>query len=166
MKKLRLVPIVLVVLCASIPGMGAESTPAREPRWMQSPVAAMVSRARETTGQVSIEVLKQAIDNGEDVIVLDVREPNEYAAAHIPGSINIPRGLLEFSIWSLIPDKNEKILVYCKTGARAALAAKTLNELGYVHARAVATGGKAWVLAGYPVQTSISDEEFVLLPAQ
>ena len=166
MKKLRLVPIVLVVLCASIPGMGAESTPAREPRWMQSPVGAMVSRARETTGQVSIEVLKQAIDNGEDVIVLDVREPNEYAAAHIPGSINIPRGLLEFSIWSLIPDKNEKILVYCKTGARAALAAKTLSELGYVHAKAVATGGKAWVLAGYPVQTSISDEEFVLLPVQ
>ena len=78
---------------------------------MQSPVAAMVSRARETTGQVSIEVLKQAIDNGEDVIVLDVREPNEYAAAHIPGSTNIPRGLLEFSIWSLIPDRNEKILV-------------------------------------------------------
>ena len=127
---------------------------------MQSPVAAMVSRARETTGQVSIEVLKQAIDNGEDVIVLDVREPNEYAAAHIP------RGLLEFSIWSLIPDRNEKILVYCKTGARAALAAKTLNELGYAHARAVATGGKAWVLAGYPVQTSISDEEIVLLPAR
>ena len=69
MKKLRLVPLVLVVLCASIPGMGAESTPAREPRGMQAPGAAMVSRARETTGQVSIEVLKQAIDNGETIAV-------------------------------------------------------------------------------------------------
>ena len=166
MQQLWFVPIALIVLCTSIPVMGAEATLSREPKWMQSPAGAMVSRARETTGQVSIEVLKQAIDNGEDVIVLDVREPNEYAAAHIPGSTNIPRGLLEFSIWSLIPDRNEKILVYCKTGARAALAAKTLNELGYAHARAVATGGKAWVLAGYPVQTSISDEEFVLLPVQ
>ena len=166
MQQFWFVPIALIVLCTSIPVMGAEATLSREPKWMQSPAGAMVSRARETTGQVSIEVLKQAIDNGEDVIVLDVREPNEYAAAHIPGSINIPRGLLEFSIWSLIPDKNEKILVYCKTGARAALAAKTLNELGYAHARAVATGGKAWVLAGYPVQTSISDEEIVLLPAR
>ena len=159
-------PVALIVLCTSIPVMGAEATLSREPKWMQSPAGAMVSRARETTGQVSIEVLKQAIDNDEDVVVLDVREPNEYAVAHIPESINIPRGLLEFSIWSLIPDKNEKILVYCKTGARAALAAKTLNELGYVHARAVATGGKAWVLAGYPVQTSISDKEIVLLPAR
>ena len=166
MQQFWFVPIALIVLCTSIPVMGAEATLSREPKWMQSPAGAMVSRARETTGQVSIEVLKQAIDNGEDVIVLDVREPNEYAAAHIPGSINIPRGLLEFSIWSLIPDRNEKILVYCKTGARAALAAKTLNELGYAHARAVATGGKAWVLAGYPVQTSISDEEIVLLPAR
>ena len=166
MQQFWFVPVALIVLCTSIPVMGAEATLSREPKWMQSPAGAMVSRARETTGQVSIEVLKQAIDNGEDVIVLDVREPNEYAAAHIPGSINIPRGLLEFSIWSLIPDRNEKILVYCKTGARAALAAKTLNELGYAHARAVATGGKAWVLAGYPVQTSISDEEIVLLPAR
>ena len=166
MQQFWFVPIALIVLCTSIPVMGAEATLSREPKWMQSPAGAMVSRARETTGQVSIEVLKQALDNDEDVIVLDVREPNEYAVAHIPESINIPRGLLEFSIWSLIPDKNEKILVYCKTGARAALAAKTLNELGYVHAKAVATGGKAWVLAGYPVQTSISDEEFVLLPAK
>ena len=166
MQQFWFVPVALIVLCTSIPVMGAEATLSREPKWMQSPAGAMVSRARETTGQVSIEVLKQAIDNDEDVVVLDVREPNEYAVAHIPESINIPRGLLEFSIWSLIPDRNEKILVYCKTGARAALAAKTLNELGYAHARAVATGGKAWVLAGYPVQTSISDEEIVLLPAR
>ncbi|MDX9840181.1 MAG: hypothetical protein RBS95_01880, partial [Desulfobulbus sp.] len=60
MKQLWLVPIVLVVQCTSIPGMGAEATPSQDPKWMQSPVGAMVSRARETTGQVSIEVLKQA----------------------------------------------------------------------------------------------------------
>jgi rhodanese-related sulfurtransferase len=79
---------------------------------------------------------------------------------------NLPWGLLEFSIWTLVPDKSKPIFVYCKTGARTALATKQLNELGYVNALAVDTGGVALVKAGYPVQTSIADEEIVILPAQ
>ena len=61
-----------------------------------------------------------------------------------------------------MPDKGKKIYVYCKTGARAALATKLLNEVGYTNAVAANTGGVAWVKAGYPVKTSITDEE--LLP--
>jgi len=101
-----------------------------------------------------------------DTVIIDVREPNEYEVAHIPGSINIPRGLIEFSVWSVLSDPSQKIWVYCKTGARAALATKLLNELGYKHAVAIDTGGVAWVLAGYPVQTSITDEEVVLIPVR
>ena len=56
--------------------------------------------------------------------------------------------------------------VHQKIGVLTRQLHNALNELGYAHARAVATGGKAWVLAGYPVQTSISDEEIVLLPAR
>jgi rhodanese-related sulfurtransferase len=108
--------------------------------------------------------LKQAIDDDADVVVLDVRTPKEYEAAHIPDAINAPRGLLEFAIWSLVPDQQETIYVYCKTGARAALATKLLNDLGYKKALAVDTGGLAWVKAGYPVQTSISDETLILQP--
>jgi rhodanese-related sulfurtransferase len=137
---------------------------AQQPGWMTSPVKEMVEKARTATQQVTIKDLKEAIDSDQDMVILDVRGANEYAAAHIPESINAPRGLLEFIIWTLVPDQKKKIFVYCKTGARAALATKLLNELGYKNAVAVDTGGAAWVRAGYPVQTSITDDEIVIMP--
>ena len=138
---------------------------AAEPKWMQTKSKEMVDQARAATKNISIGELKKAIDNDEDVIIMDVRTPKEYEVAHIPEAINAPRGLLEFSIWSLVPDQQETIYIYCKTGARAALATKLLNDLGYPNAIAVDTGGLAWVQAGYPVQTSISDETLILQPA-
>ena len=143
--------------------MAAE--PAQQPKWMTSPVKEMVDKARAATQQVTIKDLKAAIDRNQDVVILDVREPNEYDVAHIPEAINVPRGLLEFSIWTVVPNREEKIFVYCKTGARAALATKLLNEMGYKNAVSVDTGGVAWVKAGYPVKTSITDEEIVIMPA-
>jgi rhodanese-related sulfurtransferase len=65
-----------------------------------------------------------------------------------------------------VPNKEKKIFVYCKTGARAALATKLLNDFGYKNAVAVDTGGVAWVKAGYPVQTSITDEDLVIMPVK
>jgi rhodanese-related sulfurtransferase len=115
--------------------------------------------------KVTIQDLKKAMDNKEDIVILDVRNPNEYDVAHIPGAFNVSRGLLEFQIWSVVPDKNAKIYVYCRTGARAALATKQLNEFGYKNAVSVDTGGVAWAKAGYPIQTSISDEEIIIVPA-
>jgi len=144
--------------------MAAE--PAQQPKWMTSPVKEMVDKARAATQQVTIKDLKAAIDGNQNVVILDVREPNEYDVAHIPESINVPRGLLEFSIWTVVPNKEEKIFVYCKTGARAALATKLLNEMGYKNAVSVDTGGVAWVKAGYPVKTSITDEEIVIMPVK
>ena len=153
--------IVLAVFCS----LAVDRPAAAEPAWLSSPVKEWVDKARAGTTQVSIEDLKAAIDDDAEMVIIDVREPNEYAIAHIPEAVNIPRGLIEFSIWSIVPNKDKKIFVYCKTGVRAALATKTLNDMGYKRAVAVATGGAAWVRAGYPVQTSISDEEFVILPA-
>ena len=137
---------------------------AGEPKWMKTKVKEMVDQARAETQHISNQQLKKAIDDEEVVVILDVRTPREYEAAHIPDAINAPRGLLECSIWSLVPNQQEKIYVYCKTGARAALATKLLNDLGYHNAIAVDTGGLAWVKAGYPVQTSISDETLRLQP--
>jgi rhodanese-related sulfurtransferase len=65
-----------------------------------------------------------------------------------------------------VPNKEKMIFVHCKTGARAALATKLLNEFGYKNALAVATGGASWAKAGYPVQTSITDEEIILIPVK
>jgi len=160
-----LVPLVVFFALGVIRHATAESVPP-QPKWMSSPVKEWVDKARASTKQVKITDLKAAIDAGEDMVILDVREPNEYEAAHIPESVNLPRGLIEFSIWALVPDKENKIFVYCKTGTRAALATKLLNDLGYKNAVAVDTGGTAWLKAGYPVQTSITDDEVVIMPTR
>ncbi len=158
--------IVTVFFFSMIAAACAAAEPAQQPKWMTSPAKELVDKARATTQQVTIKDLKEAIDSNQDVVILDVRGANEYAAAHIPEAINAPRGLLEFVIWTLVPDQKKKIFVYCKTGARAALATKLLNDVGYKNAVAVDTGGVAWVRAGYPVQTSITDEDIVIMPAK
>lgn len=135
-----------------------------QPKWMETKTKELVDKARAATVQVPIQELKQLLDDDEDVIVFDVRTPKEYEVAHIPGSINISRGLLEFAVWSVVPEQNEKIYVYCKSGARAALATKQLNELGYKNAVSITTGAVDWAKSGYPMQTSITDEQIIILP--
>ncbi len=153
---------IIVALCISLFSVVAAT--AGEPRWMKTKAKELIDQARAETKHITIQQLKKAIDDEEDVVILDVRTPREYEVAHIPEAVNAPRGLLEFAIWSLVPNQQEKIYVYCKTGVRAALATKLLNDLGYPNAMAVDTGGLAWVKAGYPVLTSISDETLILLP--
>ena len=133
-----------------------------QPTWITTPVKELVDQARATTKQVTINDLKKDLDAKADILILDVREAEEYRADHIPGALNLPRGLLEFEIWTVAPDRNKKIFVFCKTGARSALATKQLNELGYKNAVSVDTGSVAWLLAGYPVQPSSTDEQVMI----
>lgn len=84
------------------------------------------------------------------VVFLDVREPDEFKAGHIPGAINIPRGLLESGIEQQIPDRNTTIVVYCRSGVRSALASATLVKMGYKGVLNMDGGWKAWQGAGFP----------------
>ena len=84
-------------------------------------------------------------------LLIDVREPDEFAAGHVPGAVNVPRGMLEFRIADLQPDGNAPVLVYCKTSGRAALAAVALQEMGYLNVKSIAGGFDAWAAAGKPV---------------
>ena len=160
MKKVCLLMMMLIGMSSLAANVRAEKV------WMEKPSGKMVEVARKNTKQVSIADVKKLWDGDEDIILLDVRTPREFEAIHIPGAESAPRGLLEFIIWSLIPDENEKIYVYCRTGSRAALATKLLNELGYKNAVRIATGMADWARSGYPVQTSFTDEELILLPAE
>ena len=162
MRKLHLT----IMLAIGIPLIVAGPI-AGQPSWRDQPaVIKMIEEARSSTKQVPLSELKKLWDEDADIVILDVRTPREYEAAHIPFADNAPRGLLEFIIWSLVPDQEEHIYVYCKTGGRSALAAKLLNEFGYKNVFAVATGIADWARSGYPVQTSITDEELILLPAE
>jgi rhodanese-related sulfurtransferase len=74
------------------------------------------------------------------VLVLDVREPEEHGRAAVPGAVNVPRGLLEFKIGEICETAERTLVVHCASGGRAALAAKTLVEMGYPNVICVAGG--------------------------
>ena len=94
-------------------------------------------------------------------VLIDVREPAEFASGHIRGAANIPRGVLEFQVDAhpavanvvdpALSHKEQPVLVYCRTGGRAALAACALQELGFANVRSIEGGITAWIDAGLPL---------------
>lgn len=124
-----------------------------------SNVDAMVDEAMLTTKSLNVEQLMVKIDNGEMILLMDVREPNEFNLGYIPGAVNIPRGVIEFKInnedfWEeamlYMPEKDEEIIVYCKKGKRSILAAQTLQQLGFTNITFLKDGWKKWELT-YPL---------------
>jgi len=89
-----------------------------------------------------------------DLRVLDVRETSEYEAGRVPGALNIPRGILEFRIGEVqeFAKKDTPILIYCRTGGRAALATVALIQLGYSNVTSITGGIMGWEQAGLPVE--------------
>jgi rhodanese-related sulfurtransferase len=118
--------------------------------WKTTVVKEQIDKTKAEIKKVSAADVKAAIDKKEKATILDVRDPNEYAAGHLPGAINVSRGRLDFDIWDKIPDKNAKIYVYCKTAAVSTFATKTLNDLGYKNAVLMDGLLEDWVKAGYP----------------
>ena len=110
-----------------------------------------VNAAKAKITEVSAAQAKADLDAGKKFILLDVRSKEEFDAGHLPNAMHVSRGLLEFKIGRAIPDKNANIILYCRTGARSALATRVLNEMGYVNAKNMAGAFKAWGTAGYPV---------------
>jgi rhodanese-related sulfurtransferase len=88
-----------------------------------------------------------------EVRVLDVRETSEFEAGRVPGAINIPRGVLEFRIGEVqeFARKDTPIVLYCRTGGRAALATLALNQIGYSNVVSVTGGIAGWEAAGLPI---------------
>ena len=117
-----------------------------------------IARAKSTNKVINMEEFHRLFEKKDYDLIVDVREPGEYASEHLPGAINIPRGLLEFSIWKYIgfpqdADANKHIYLYCKVGGRAILATNSLTELGLTHAVAVSMKIDKWTDAGYPLET-------------
>lgn len=119
----------------------------------------IVAEAQTTTRAITAEQLHAKIDNGDMILLIDAREPNEFNAGYIPGAVNIPRGILEFNINNLtfwdeamlyMPEKEEEIIIYCKKGKRSILAANTLQMLGYSNIYYLTDGWKNWEM-NYPL---------------
>jgi len=105
----------------------------------------MLAEAKASVHEIDPAGAHEHIRSGQPgTVVLDVREPDEYEQGAIPGAVHIPRGMLELSVESRIPDKSARLLVYCAGGVRSALAAKTLRELGYADVHSVIGGFNRW----------------------
>jgi rhodanese-related sulfurtransferase len=88
--------------------------------------------------------VKSLMEQG--AIALDIRDKEEHDANHLAGSLHLSRGKLEMNIEGLIPDLNATIICYCNANNRGALSANTLRHMGYVNARYIAGGLKAYQL--------------------
>jgi rhodanese-related sulfurtransferase len=123
----------------------------------------MVAEARGRVQEVSPQDVKGALDGGEELVVLDVREPHEFAQGHLPGALNVPRGMLELTADAdspvadpaLAEKRDARVVTYClrAPGARSLFAADTLAKMGFTNVAAMAAGVSGWTEAGLPVET-------------
>ena len=120
----------------------------------------LVAEAMAQIKQIDIPGTSTHLAEGGAVI--DVREPGEYLTGHVPGAVNIPRGVLEFKIGdnTALANKDQPIVLYCKTGGRAALSAVNLQRMGYAQVRSLTGGFDGWVSGGQKVETEPETTRF------
>lgn len=156
MKRLQMILIsalsVFVLIPAATTAAAAEEAKPKYPPQVKE----MVMEARKHIKTINMEEFKKVVDNPEGAMIVDVREPKAYAAGHVPGAINVPRGLIEFKIWKHVgfpdnTDYNKKMYLYCATGGRCTLATKSLQDLGFTDVTAATIKLKEWLKAGYPL---------------
>ena len=116
----------------------------------------LVQAAKARIAEISVDAADQALRDAD--VLIDVREADEFAAGHIPGAIHASRGMLEFKLAAdpSLQRRDLQIVLYCKTSGRAALAAASLLDMGYVHVKSIAGGFDAWAAAGKPVNKPAS----------
>lgn len=101
------------------------------------PTSIIIAEKGEKTmyEQITAEDAKKIMDSGEEHIILDTREQEEFDESHIPGAILIPYTEIENKAEKIITDKNALILVYCRSGRRSKIAAESLSKLGYTNVK-------------------------------
>lgn len=112
----------------------------------------LVLAAKARVEELPLSEAEAAIRQAD--VLIDVREADEYAAGHLPAAVHLSRGMLEFKLSSnaALSRRDLKVVLYCKTSGRAALAASAMLDMGYLDVKSIAGGYDAWVGAGLPVQ--------------
>ncbi len=109
----------------------------------------LVAEAKKNITEISPQDAVAKSKSGE-AIIIDVREKDEWDEEHIPGAMHMSRGTIELDVEDKIPDLNQMIITHCGGGGRSALAAESLQKMGYKNVRSMAGGFKAWKTAGLP----------------
>ncbi len=122
----------------------------------------LVAEAKAAIQEVSVNALQQALTQDSETVLIDVREPAEFSQQHIVGAVNYPRGVLEMNIHNhpkvaasgcepavaLSQLAQQNVYLICRSGARSALAAESLQRMGFSRVYSVAGGMQAWLDAG------------------
>jgi molybdopterin/thiamine biosynthesis adenylyltransferase/rhodanese-related sulfurtransferase len=108
-----------------------------------------LSKIRKEIKEVTVQDVQSRIQNN-GVVLIDVREKEEWDEGHLPGATFLPRGFLESRIEKTVPEHEKPVIVYCAGGTRSAYAAKTLQDLGYKDVVSMAGGYGEWKNAGLP----------------
>src|SRR5919205_4166766 len=117
--------------------------------------AEVIRQIKSQIDEVDPSEVNSAIANGNGSrpVLIDVRESEEWDAGHIPGAKHVPRGYLEQRIEAAAPDRSQRVVLYCASGNRSALAAHTLHELlGYEDVASMTGGITLWKDRGYEVE--------------
>ncbi|HWT02642.1 MAG TPA: rhodanese-like domain-containing protein [Pyrinomonadaceae bacterium] len=112
----------------------------------------LVEEAKRRIREISVEETLERLESGEGARLIDVREDNEWEAGHAKGAEHIGKGVIERDIERLIPDQSTELILYCGGGYRSALAADTLQRMGYYDVSSLSGGWRAWKDAGAPVE--------------
>ncbi len=115
--------------------------------------AELIRRAKEQITEVDPKEVHQIVEARNGEVIVDVRDQGEFEESHLPGAVHVPRGYLESRIEGAARDKSERVILYCASGSRSALAAKTLeDELGYENVASMTGGITLWKDRGYEVE--------------
>ncbi len=146
--QLRTMLALFLTCTVPAPALATEPQPAA--------VTELVANARQQVTRIDMAAFSKIGAAPGQALIIDVREPGEYATGHIPGAINIPRGVIEFHIWPFIgppghSNLEAELYLYCGWGSRSVLAARSLQQLGLSRAVAVDMRLTDWLAAGYPL---------------
>ena len=114
----------------------------------------VVDDAKSRVREVSVADTQQRLRENGEAKLIDVREDKEWEAAHAAGAIHLGKGIIERDIETTVPDKNTELILYCGGGYRSALAADSLQRMGYTNVFSMAGGWRAWQEAGGEIKQS------------
>jgi rhodanese-related sulfurtransferase len=116
------------------------------PRFLQ-----IVNDARSRVKETTVDEIKKRLDKGDQFVLVDVREENEFAKDHLPGALHLGKGVIERDIEAQVPDLNAPLVLYCGGGFRSALAADNLQKMGFTNVISMDGGIREWREKGYPL---------------
>lgn len=110
----------------------------------------IVEEVKPRVREVTIDETKRRMEHG--ALLIDVREDREWDAGHVRGAEHIGKGVIERDIEKAVPDRNAEVILYCGGGFRSALAADSLQRMGYGNVFSMAGGWRGWLEKGEPVE--------------